>query len=430
MKKRSLLSLLIILALVSTLLCSLTVTASAAVSGGTVTIDSTSVSASDDGYYYVNQEFDYEMNSDAESYFYVEFSAVAEFTDEDGDVLSGETLYAMDGIVEDTLPAIDTDDDAEPVLVYYVFADVYDDGDVSNARVVCFDTVAPTIDAANLTAWLESSENGHDLYLSWVPAGDDYEMPGDWAEDTTIVGEVTALDGESNNMDMLEITVEYCSPSDYYDEEDWSSCDIDSDFDIDEVGNWVFRFVVEDMAGNRTTSEPFVRMARSTAGPTITFTSSNLTATSDGITAGETYTIIAPTTTDSLGTTLTTTYVVYKLVDGQYIQIFDSVTEEVTEGYEDYITLGYLTPGEDEESQIVDASYEYLYLIDYTAVDGNGMSVTETLSIRVNAPTTLTGIASLTTWEWVLIGVSVASAIGIVCLLVIKPKSKETAHTA
>lgn len=425
MKKRSLLSLLIILALVSTLLCSLTVTASAAVSGGSVTVDSTSVSASDDGYYYVNQEFDYEMNDDAESFFYVEFSAVADFEDLDSD-----DLFAMDSKVEDTIPTVDTSDDAAEVVVYYVFADVYSDGEVSNTRVVCFDTEAPVIVAETLTAWLKSEDNGHDLYLSWIPAGDDYEMPGDWAEDVTIVEESTAVDGESNNMDMLSITVEYCSPSDYYDEEEWSSCDIDSDFDIDEIGNWIFRFVVEDMAGNRTTSEPFVRLARTVVEPTITLSTSNKEATSDGITAGETYTIPTPAATDSLGSTVATSYVVYKLVDGEYVQIFDSTTEEVTEGYEDFITVGYLTPGEDEESQVVDTSYEYLYTIVYTAVDGNGLSTSETLEVRVNAPTTLTGISSLTTWEWVLIGVSVASAIAIVCLLVIKPKSKDTTPTA
>ncbi len=441
MKRRSLVSIILVLTLVMTLLCSVVVTASAA-EGGEIQIDNSSVTSTDEnGYYYVNEAFEFVPDDEEDSFFYVQFDSADEFVDAEGELLSGEELYAMGTKVENTQVTVVEDAGTE---LYYLFATVDSEGAVSDATVVCVDTKAPVFvdDGLALVTWLETSEDAivvsdddSEVYFSlnnaFVSAGDAFVMPSSWAELVTILTEDTAVvtddEGDaSNNLEMLTITLEYCAPSDYYDDAEWSSVDIDDDFDLDELGVWVFRFVVTDMAGNSTTSDAFERTVRSIGDPSITLSTTDLAATSDGITAGVQYTIPTPAATDCLGVTLVTYYTVYKLVDGEYVEIFDSETEVVTEGYEDYITVGYLTPGADEESQIVNASYEYLYTIVYRVTDANGLTAEETLEVRINATTELTGLASLTTWEWVLIAVSVASAVGIVCLLVIKPKKNDT----
>lgn len=234
------------------------------------------------------------------------------------------------------------------------------------------------------------------------------------------------------------IYVEYVSPSKDY-KDTWSRTKVTSTINITSTGWWGFRYVLTNNNGTTSTSESNAEndLAKTSsiyvyfsdeAAPVISSLHSDMiTAMKDGISVGKTYTIKTNLSiTDTSSTT--TTYVVYKKVNGAWTEepIYDSTTKVVAEGFEDGIsTSGVITMLEED----VLADKEPVYKIIYTVKDSLGYVTV------VEDELTLFAVAAekepLTTsqiWQIVLFAVAGVSLVGIVVVLCIKPKDPESTN--
>lgn len=279
-----------------------------------------------------------------------------------------------------------------------------------------------------------------------------------WAKDEEKVAQIfenidykLKADNSSSNEYAVEtgkdkIFWEYCSPSkEYKDTEKWVRCDLIASINAGSTGWWGFRYVVTDNQGTTTISESteehvlfrtptfFIYFADE-AKPDITKLSSDMTkAMEDGIKVGSTYAIKTNLNTSDTSS-VTTTYKVYKKVNGEWNMddpIYDSVTKEVKEGYENCIsTSGVITMLPTD----VLPNKEPVYKIIYTVTDALGYTST-TLGDKELTLFAVAEVKKLTTaeiWQIVLYVIAGLSAIGIVVVLCIKPKDKapETGRTA
>lgn len=250
--------------------------------------------------------------------------------------------------------------------------------------------------------------------------------------------------------------------------EDWSHCSIKSNFSVTTEGWWYFRFAVLDGANANKSNYSFdwedvlattydnvqdaiddddpstdpdamedltLRgYAVDTTRPIISLSKSMEDKHELGIIVGTKYNISTSLEIeDCSGTTVN--YVVYKLVNKAWVQIYDSsrVEEErVVEGYEDFISKdGAITPVED------DVTGEYIYKIVYTVVDDWGnVGVREDDSEAESVELLLKVVREekapaktdpVEVWKIVLYVVAGLSAVGIVVLLLIKPKKEAVA---
>ena len=172
--------------------------------------------------------------------------------------------------------------------------------------------------------------------------------------------------------------------------------------------------------------------SRDTTAPTANLSDSLKNKQEEGLTVGVNYTVSTSLTIEDCSST-TTTYVVYKQVgsdnggdsDG-WLQIYDSATREVAEGYENNIsTGGVITPLES------DVTGEYVYKIVYTVKDAyNFESVTDADKPAAFKPTLLLKVkpaeaeekSPVDVWKIILYVIAGLSAVGIVVLLFVKPK--------
>ena len=270
-----------------------------------------------------------------------------------------------------------------------------------------------------------------------------------------------------------KIYIEYCSPSDEPRDDDWSRTAASGKFSMQTSGWWLFRYIVVD--GEKEVDDddailtPYntkefkegllsedgetfnwaafclIRYAVDTTHPEVALSSSMKTKMEDGLTVGDSYSISTSLTiTDSSSTSVTYTVWRYDGADGfdrmddatnkgNWVQIYDSAAKEdkVLEGGESYITTGgAITP----ISSDVTSDGLYRYKIVYSVKDANGYFGVEDAEKPEEEfhPTLYLGVhlsdrdkdtkAKMEAWKIVLFVIAGLSAIGIVVLLVIKPK--------
>lgn len=425
-RKSSLISVLIALVLIVACLMGVTATASAATEAGTFKIEGNTI-ARVNGYYYANAQFTYDKaNSEAE-YYWKAFANEADFKDKTAEVLFADENAQTD-VPEVPTQATDT--------LYYVFAEKAGDA-WSNTKVVLFDNVAPVIANEGMNAWLSDSNNASDnggFHKEWISANPDFVLPTKWMQDTALLTEKTAVvvsteegGADSNSLVRLNIKFEFCPQSSYASNPEWASCDSDSDYSVTSVGQWHFRYVVEDLAGNSVTSEIFTRTVRDTTPPTIEFSTSQRNVETSGTPVGKGYSIPAPTVTDDVGSA-TYYFEIFRLESGSFVKIYNSDDSVIEEKYEDILSGSarsiVLTPLDSEVAAMGTTSPNYIYKVVYHATDTSGFIAEETLHINTTAKD-VEPVDSFVVWKWVLIGISIASAIGIVVVIFIKPKKSK-----
>lgn len=267
-----------------------------------------------------------------------------------------------------------------------------------------------------------------------------------WLKDHAKLDEVfTGLKHVTEGTELKDndkLYVEYCEPSKDAKEE-WTSVSIDSNFNLRSAGWWLFRVAVKDSAGNdvlaRTPS--IARYVVDNTNPEVELSSTQQDRVKEGLTVGSDYSISTSLNiTDDSSTT--TTYVVYKRENGDFnsdtwVKVYDSVSKEVTEGYENCIsTSGTITPLNSD----VNADKKAAYRIVYAVVDANGYySVKkdensndkydpEMLLFVSAAPVDEDEANKIQIWKIVLYVVAGLCAVGIVVLLCIKPKQQTAAE--
>ncbi len=270
-----------------------------------------------------------------------------------------------------------------------------------------------------------------------------FSLNNDWLKDSakvksvfTNANYVLTTEGELGvTSESDKIFVEYCSPS--KDSKDtWNCTDASKTINVSTTGWWCFRYVLKNSKGTTSTgtdAEANVLARTSTihlyfsdeTAPEVTGLHSDMkTAMEDGITVGKTYTIKTNISIADTSST-TTTYVVYKKVNGAWTEnpIYDSTTKVVAEGFEDGIsTAGVITMLESD----VLADNEPVYKIVYTVKDSLGYTTIYqdalTLFAKAEEKEPLT---SSQIWQIVLFAVAGLSLIGIIVVLCIKPKDVE-----
>ncbi len=284
----------------------------------------------------------------------------------------------------------------------------------------------------------------------------------------------------------------YVSPSGSTTEDmkDWSRCLVTSTFSLTTDGEWNFRFAVVDgeaasesgytfdyddvIATTFDEAQKIIDEAndaqavvddalvkendctltfrtKDTVNPEIKLSTSQENKQNDGLTVGTTYSVSTSLDiTDCSGTTVT--YIVYKKVGSDvegadsegWLQIYDSKSREVAEGYE-YTSDGSNPKGCISSGGVItplqeDVTGEDVYKIVYTVVDnygnhgvrkvsdGESASTDEyhpTMLLKVNAaPVNPANGVKIEAWKIVLYVIAGLSAVGIIVLLFIKPKQQ------
>ncbi len=277
-----------------------------------------------------------------------------------------------------------------------------------------------------------------------------------------------------------KICVEYYTPS--QDREGDGTTVSSGTVKFSTVGMWSFRYVVKSNDGEDVYGKSdfiHVQIADQTA-PQITPTadSSASTGTKDeensntiyytkkesaektGLTAGTNFSVKSYSYYYTVEDTssISYTYVIKKLVNGAWTEIYNSTDKVVAEGYEDYVTTGgTITP------KTEDITGSAVYQIVYTIKDANGyvgvnalpkveagktsvksgsyyisskfseMSLDEmlTLNLAVNEPTktdSTDSTSGVSAWKIILYVIAGLSAAGIVVLLVVKPRDAQPAQ--
>ena len=257
----------------------------------------------------------------------------------------------------------------------------------------------------------------------------------------------------------------------------WESCPVTNSFSVTTKGWWNFRFAVADgvnvskkdhsldwdkdilattydnvqakITEREESNQPFDddfekelekidytlrRWAEDTTHPKIKLSSAMEDKMLEGLTVGKSYTISTALTIEDASSDTLVNYEVFKKVgnvDGAdkdgWLSIYNSETGKVTEGYEDCISGGVITPLEK------DVTGDYIYKIVYSVVDGNGyFGVDEDATkleeyhpemlLKVYRAVVEPGSRAIQAWKIVLYVIAGLSAVGIVVLLCIKPK--------
>ena len=391
------------------------------------------------------------------------------------------------GINYTRLSAEDTTDKAKHKVTYVI------DGSAEGER-------APTVDengyAETAHYKLGSAPKAAEgkFFNGWLVS---YDGQPDWSTDihynaADVTVTATWVDSEDDVSlrpadDVIYLLYVSSSGSTTQDMKDWSRCLVTSTFSLTSSGPWSFRFAVVDgekagesgysfdekdmLATSFDAAQKVIDDAnaastavnnddvdavdgtmtfrtKDTTAPQVDLSSTQKTKVTDGLTVGTTYSISTSLDiTDASGTTVT--YLVYKKVaDGTegatdgWLQIYDSNTRKVTEGYETssdgtnakgcISTSGVITPIDE------DVTGENVYKIVYSVKDtyGNkGVKVTaagETASteefhpemlLKVNAaPVNGETATSIEAWKIVLYVIAGLSAVGIIVLLCVNPK--------
>ena len=282
--------------------------------------------------------------------------------------------------------------------------------------------------------------------LKWEMSS--FKLPQEWLKDSGLVKEIFGssmnylVEGDEDydkDAKYDKIYVEYCRPSESSQGKDtWDhSTEITEGVSISTSGWWKFRLVVKD--GTDTSkvlckSSAFVRYAEDTTNPVVELSSDMVKKHEEGLTSGVTYTVSTSLSypDDSNSSSKTVTYVIQKKVNGDWVTIYDSVTREVTKGYESYVsTSGVITPDDKD----IRADKTAVYKVVYTVTDSygyHGVADAESkvehkpeLELFVKAPESNGNkMSAVDVWKIILYVIAGLSAVGIVVLLCVKPKQK------
>ena len=240
-----------------------------------------------------------------------------------------------------------------------------------------------------------------------------------------------------------KIVVQYATPTvDYKDYASWNTVDVDTAINIigttsstSRLGWWVFQFAARDSAGTVLTDNKGNEMR--TTRIDVWFydgtapqyrdnnglTSDMISVRDNGLTAGETYTIKTNLRYIDNGN-VTVNYTVYKwdVKNNKWVSILVK-GESVAEGYEDYITAaGVITP---KESDILKDN-KPMYKIVYTLTDDQLYESDPTELLLFVKKADSDGANSTLVWQIILYVIAGLSAVGIVVVLLIKPKQPQT----
>ena len=282
--------------------------------------------------------------------------------------------------------------------------------------------------------------------LKWEMSS--FKLPQEWLKDSGLVKEIFGSsmnylvegdEGHKPDAKYDQIYVEYCRPSESSQGKDtWDhSTKITDGISISTSGWWKFRLVVKD--GTDTSkvlckSAAFVRYAEDTTNPVVELSSDMIKKHEEGLTSGVTYTVSTSLSypDDSNSSSKTVTYVIQKKVNGDWVTIYDSVSREVTKGYESFVsTSGVITPADED----IRADKTAVYKVVYTVTDSygyHGVADAESkvehkpeLELFVKAPESNGNkVSAVDVWKIILYVIAGLSAVGIVVLLCVKPKQK------
>ncbi len=227
------------------------------------------------------------------------------------------------------------------------------------------------------------------------------------------------------------VRLEYCTGDPRYDAnwtDDESTLIVGeggTDFDL-KLSGWVsFRYSAtykpSDDADEVTVyTDSFVLFVIDATAPVVEVGTTLSDKVASGLTVGSAYTVSTSSTnvkvTDS--STYTTTYVIKKLINGNYVQVYSSV-DGLSEDYEGKdIANGTITPTADD---VLDKP---TYQIVFSVTDANGYKAEDlTVDFKVNAKASDTeDEEKIDVLKLILYIVAGLSAAGIVVLLLIKPK--------
>ena len=289
--------------------------------------------------------------------------------------------------------------------------------------------------------------------LKWEMSG--FKLPQEWLEDSDLIAEifpginykVDGNDGYDKEAKYDQIYVEYCRPSESTAGKDsWEhSVKITESISISTSGWWKFRIVVKDGTDDskvlcRSTTQ-IVRYAEDTTHPVVELSSDMTKKRDEGLTSGVTYTVSTSLNypDDSNSSSKTVTYVINKKVNGEWVKIYDSVSREVTKGYEAFVsTSGVITPSDAD----ITADKTAVYQIVYSVVDSYGFHGVASEDTKVEHNPTLElfvkaadsdskGMSTTQIVQIILYVIAGLSFVGIIVLFFVKPKqATETGRVA
>lgn len=217
----------------------------------------------------------------------------------------------------------------------------------------------------------------------------------------------------------------------------WTSYDVLSNgtFSATTDGYYSFRYKVEykDETGkviDTVYSKIIKRYTQDTTAPTLSVAIDK----EKSVSATSAFTVTLPSFDDA--SSVNKSYVIYKKVNGNYIPVYDSLTGDITTGYEDCIAEGGIIKALTED--ILSGEDKYMYKIVFDAVDvwGNKIDaseeeltqyvyVTEKTAEPTNPDDNKKVVTAGDVWKIVLIVIASLSAIGIVVLLFVKPAEEQ-----
>lgn len=171
-------------------------------------------------------------------------------------------------------------------------------------------------------------------------------------------------------------------------------------------------------------TDHFVVYVVDTTAPVVKASSSLTSKVTSGLTVGSAYTVSTSSVDVTDSSTTSTTYVISKRINGEYVKVYSSV-DGLSEDYEGKdIANGTITPTADDV--LTDATYK----VEFTVTDANGYkSAPISVEFKVNAKAVDTEEKEkVDVIKIVLYIVAGLSAAGIVVLLFIKPKQQAPAR--
>ncbi len=270
------------------------------------------------------------------------------------------------------------------------------------------------------------------------PVSSEFVLDCSWLKNAETVNKVFAganyvLDQSEGHKDYAvtsesdTVKLQYLRPNnDYKDDSKWTNSTLGSKINVSTTGWWGFRYILkvkgssEDYAAKSDTI--YIYFSDDTA-PKVTGLSTDMKKVQEeGVKVGSTYSVRTNLTISDTSST-TVTYKVFKKVNGNWTEtpIYDSVTKEVAEGYEDNIsTSGVITMQKDD----VLADKSPVYKIVYSVKDAMGY-ITDGTEMTIFATAEEKTVSTNQIIQYVLYGVAALSFIGIIVVLCIKPKKAE-----
>ena len=180
----------------------------------------------------------------------------------------------------------------------------------------------------------------------------------------------------------------------------------------------------EDAKEVKVYTDHFIVFIEDTTAPVATASSSLTSKVTSGLTAGSAYTVSTSGIDVTDNSTTSTTFVIKKRINGEYVQVYSSV-DGLSKDYEGKdISNGTITPTDDDVLE--DATYQVIYVV----TDAYGYkSEPVTVEFKVNAKAVdAEEEAKVDVIKIVLYIVAGLSAAGIIVLLFIKPKQQAPAR--